>query len=308
MLDFYKYLKECREHHKMTQDDLVAALYSFDAKTFEHLDSVTLSRWERDNTKPNTLKQLSIIKYFQDYSGEALPCWYKYSVEEVENLICTAGMKNLFSKSKKLILNFPSSMMQIDDLKVYPIHNTEQTHPLFELNMNMHLTHNHQFSELSIDKFETWSMHPSNLFLACEYKNSFVGLFFSVKLKPEIFEKILSLEMKYSEIKESDFAMHDEDGSDLLLSFYAINQKVAEMLFLRHYAYIIANQRKLLEIGVSTMIDEVKTTVTNMNLSLYKHIDIKDIRENKEIGVETYRQSLHKVLATEYVTKMIFSE
>jgi len=292
----------------MTQEELVASLYSFDEETFEHLDAVTLSRWERDNTKPNTLKQLSIIKYFQHYTGEALPCWYEYTVEEVENLICTVGMKNLFSKSKKLILNFPSSMMQIDDLKVYPIHNTEQTHPLFELNMNMHLTHNHQFSELSIEKFELWSMFPSNLFLACEYKESFVGLFFSVKLKPDIFEKILSLEMKYSEIKESDFAMHEEEGSDLLLSFYAINQKVAEILFLRHYAYIIANQRKLLEIGVSTIMDEVKTTVTNMNLALYKHINIEDIRENKKIVVETYRQSLHNVLATEYVTKMIFSE
>jgi hypothetical protein len=114
--------------------------------------------------------------------------------------------------------------------------------------------------------------------------------------------------MKYSEIDESDFASQDELGSDLLLSFYAINHEVAKMLFVRHFAYLIANQKTLLDIGVTTRTDEVKKIVTNMNLGLFKEIKIKDIRADKEIVVESYRESLHKVLATEYVTKMIFSE
>ena len=292
----------------MTQDELVSALYRFDEKTFEHLDTVTLSRWERDSTKPNTLKQLSIIKYFQYYTGEALPCWYEYSVTEVEDLICSAGIKNLFTKSKELILNFPSIMMLVDDLKVYPISDIKKAHPLFELNMDVHLSHNNTFSQLSIETFKTWGMYPSNLFLACEYKESFVGLFFSVKLKPEVFNKVLHFEMKYSEIKESDFASHDEKGSDLLLSFYAINQEVAKILFVRHFAYLIANQKNLEYIGVSTSTDEVKKIVLNMNLEEFQQVHTKDIRDNKSITVESYRQSLDNVLATEYVTKMIFSE
>ena len=292
----------------MTQDELVSALYNFDAKTFEHLDSVTLSRWERDNTKPNTLKQLSIIKYFQHYTGEALPCWYEYTVEEVEDLICSVGVKNLLSKSKELILNFPSSVMLVDDLKVYPIQDIKKLHPLFELNMDIHHTHNHIFSQLTIDKFEAWAMYPSNLFLACEYKEAFVGLFFSIKLKPKVFEKLLNFKMRYSEIEESDFASPDELGCDLLLSFYAINHKVAKMLFVRHFAYLIANQKKLVDIGVTTSTDEVKKIVTNMNLELFKHVETKNIQYNKDVTVESYRQSLHNVLATEYVTRMIFSE
>jgi len=164
----------------MTQEELVAALYRFDEATFEHLDAVTLSRWERGTTKPDTSKQLSIIKYFQQYTGEALPCWYGYSVEEIEDQICAAGVKNLFSKSKELILNFPSSLMKVDDLIVYPIHDIKKAHPLFELNMDLYLTHNHYYSMLTLENFEAWAMHPANLFLACEYKESFVGLFFSV--------------------------------------------------------------------------------------------------------------------------------
>ena len=308
MLDFYKYLKECREHLEMTQDDLVSALYRSDEEAFEHLDTVTLSRWERDSTKPNTLKQLSIIKYFQHATGEALPCWYEYSVTEVEDLICSAGVKNLFSKSKELILNFPSAMMHVNDLKVYPIRDIEKAHPLFELNMNVHLSRNNIFSQLDIETFQAWGRHPANLFLACEYKESFVGLFFAVKLKPKVFEKVLNFEMKYSEIKASDFASHDEKGSDLLLSFYAINQEVAKILFVRHFAYLIANQKNLEYIGVTTNTDEVKKIVLNMNLEHFHQTDTKDTRTHKDITVDSYRQSLHKVLATEYVTKMIFSE
>jgi len=118
----------------------------------------------------------------------------------------------------------------------------------------------------------------------------------------------MHFEIRYSEIEASDFAGLDETGSDLLLSFYAINQEVAKMLFVRHYAYLIANQKSLVDIGVSTCTDEVKKIVTRMNLSRFKETETKDLRSNEMIMVESYRQTLHQVLATEYVTKMIFSE
>jgi len=199
-------------------------------------------------------------------------------------------------------------MMHVNDLKVYPIRDIEKAHPLFELNMDVHLSRNNIFSQLDIETFQAWGRHPANLFLACEYKESFVGLFFAVKLKPKVFEKVLNFEMKYSEIKASDFASHDEKGSDLLLSFYAINQEVAKILFVRHFAYLIANQKNLEYIGVTTNTDEVKKIVLNMNLEHFHQTDTKDTRTHKDITVDSYRQSLHKVLATEYVTKMIFSE
>ena len=302
-MEFYKYLKKCREYNHITQEELVSALYSHDQDVFESLDAVTLSRWERHSTTPNTLKQLSIIKYFQLHTHKALPCWNEYSSQEVEDLICTVGIINVLGKSKQLILNFPSAVMKVDELKVYPIQNSQKAHALFELNMDLHHATNHLFSQLSIKQFEAWSKHPSNLFLACEYKEGFVGLFFSVRLKQDIFEKLMHFEMKKSEIREEDFAAPDEVGSDFLLSFYAINHKVATMLFVRHYAYLIANQKNIMEIGVTTTLDEVKKTVHNMNLNFYQ----SKVLEEK-VTLDAYRQKLNKVLATEYVVKMLFSE
>jgi len=92
-------------------------------------------------------------------------------------------------------------------------------------------------------------------------------------------------------------------GSIILLSFYAINQKVASMLFVRHYAYLIAHQNIINEIGVSTVLEEVQKTVENMNLDHFKSKKMKDSTK-----IEVYKSTLGKVLASEYVVKMIFSE
>ena len=194
-------------------------------------------------------------------------------------------------------------MMTVDELKVYPIRDSYKVHALFKLNMDLHHATNHLFSQLGIEQFKAWSEHPSNLFLACEYKEVFSGLFFSVRLKQDIFDRLMHFEMRKSEIRKEDFAANDEVGSDFLLSFYAINHKVATMLFVRHYAYLIANQKNIIEIGVTTALDEVKKTVHNMNLEFYK----SKVLEEK-VKLDAYRQKLDKVLATEYVVKMLFSE
>ena len=282
---------------------MVSELFVYDKKNFENLDSVTLSRWERNHTKPNIHKQLSLLKYFQSKSDIALPCWDHYSTHEVEDLICTVGVQNLVAKNKQLVLNFPSQMMQLDELKVYPIDDVEKVHTLFELNMDLHTATNHLFSRLKREQFIAWAQHPSNLFLACEYKEGFVGLFFSVRLKQDIFEKLLNFEMRKSDITEADFAEEEELGSNFLLSFFALNDKVASMLFVRHYAYLIAHQKNIADIGVITALDEVKRTAGNMNLSFYK-----GKRVDGAYVLEAYREKLGKVLATEYIVKMLFSQ
>lgn len=302
-MKFYKYLKACREYNHITQEELVNELYTYDEEIFESLDSVTLSRWERNTTKPQFPKQVSIIKYFQEKTDEPLPCWNHYSTEEVENLICNIGVQNLLGKTKQLVLNFPSEMMQVDDLKVYSVSDIEKVHSLFEINMDMHMATNDEYTQVSLEQFETWAMHPSNLFLVCEYKNRYIGLYFSMRVKKEVFNKLLNFEMKKSEITESDFALPNEVGSNFLLSFYALNHKVAMMLFVRYYAYLIANQNVIHEVGVATALDEVKKAVSNMKLDHYKN----KVTDNS-VSIEAYRQTLNKVLASEYVVKMIFSE
>lgn len=302
-MKFNRYLKSCREHNALTQEELVHSLYSYDIDMFEGLDTSTLSKWERGITQPKAGKQVSMMKYFQKETGVVLPCWNTYSIEEAEKHICQAGVKNLLGKNKQLVLNFPSNMMQLDDLKIYPARHSDRIDTLLEINMDLHQNANHPFSQISLEQFKTWALHPSNLFLACEYKNGFLGLFFSLRLKPEVFQKIINFEMKKNEIDIEDFATFDEMGSNYMLSFYALNDKVATMLFIRYYAHLIANQTKIKEIGVITTLDDVKKVVNNMNLE-----ETKSMMTDDKVELKSYTQSLSNVLVSENVVKMLFSK
>jgi len=302
-MKFNTYLKNCREHNALTQEELVHSLYSYNIDMFEGLDTSTLSKWERGITQPKASKQVSMIKYFQKESGVVLPCWNTYSIQEAEEHICQAGVKNLLGKNKQLVLNFPSDMMQLDDLKVYPVRHSDRMDTLLDINIDLHKNANHPFSQISLEQFKTWALHPSNLFLACEYKNGFSGLFFSLRLKPEVFQKIINFEMKKSELDIEDFASFDEVGSNYMLSFYALNDKVATMLFIRYYAHLIANQTKIKEIGVITALDDVKKVVNNMNLE-----ETKSMITDDKVELKSYTQSLSNVLVSENVVKMLFSK
>ena len=298
-MQFNEYLRSCREDNDLTQEQLVHDLYSYDIESFEGLDTSMLSKWERGITEPKVSKQVNIIKYFQKKTGAALPCWDAYSIEETEGLICKAGMQNLLGKRKQLILNFPSELMHVDDFKVYPVRNFERMDTLIEINMDLHKAANHAYAQISMEQFKEWALHPSNLFVACEYKGGFLGLFFSVRLKQKVFDKLLNFEMKKSDITADDFASFDEMGCNYMLSFYALNHKVATMLFIRYYAHLIANQKSIVEIGVVTALDEVKKVVSNMNL----HYHASKLTDDN-VEIQAYRQTLANVLASENAVKM----
>ncbi|RLA71395.1 MAG: hypothetical protein DRG09_00280 [Epsilonproteobacteria bacterium] len=302
-MHFNEYLKSCREQGALTQEKLVHDLYSYDIDNFKGLDTNTLSKWERNITKPKITKQVSIIKYFQNHTGLALPYWNHFSIKEAEALICKAGMYNLLGENKQLVLNFPSETISVDDMHVYPLRSFERMDTLLDINMDLHKNANHEYAQISIEQFREWALYPSNLFLVCEYKNTILGLFFSIRLKPEVFNKILNFEMKKSDITLDDFASFDEMGSNYMLSFYALNSKCATMLFIRYYAHLIANQKNIAEIGVVTALDEVKKVVGNMNLAYYTN---KITDDNTEI--QAYRQTLPNVLASDNFVKMILSK
>ena len=301
-MHFNEYLKQCREHSHLTQEHLTSDLYNFDIDTFEGIQTTTISKWERDITQPKLSKQISIIKYFQQKTGTALPCWENYTVEEAEELICRVGIHNLLGKSKKYIYDFPSEMLSLDDMKVYPMRNSERMDALLDANMLVHQSLNHPYTQISRQQFREWAFHPESLFLACKFKNNFLGLFFSIRVKPEVFGKILSFKMKKSEITEKDFASSGEPGSSLMLSFFAMNEKVAILLLVRYYAYLITNQTSIDEIGGVTIQDEAKRIVSNMNLYLDGSIVTDDGTE-----IEAYRQTLPNILASENSVKMLLS-
>ena len=302
-MNFFTYIKRCREENSLTQEHLVQNLYEFDSDNFSGLDTSTLSRWERGTTQPKFSKQVGIIKYFQELGNEAFPCMDHFTLREIDNFICRKCVENILGKNKQIILNFPSAPMDFQDMHVYRIEDPSKFKPAYALLMDMHKATNVPYTQNSLETFEAWTVDPNSFFLACIYKNAFIGLLFTVKLKQNIFDQLMNFEIRRSDISEKDFASVDEEGSMILLASYAINTKAAIMLFSMLYAYLIKNQKKILEVGVMTSFEEVKKVVKNMKLMLYKRKILDD-----GIKIDTYRAELKKVLASENVVKMIFAE
>jgi transcriptional regulator with XRE-family HTH domain len=302
-LHFNTYLKTCREENHLTQEELVHLLYSYDKKCFSGLETSTLSKWERGIIKPKRTRQIRIIQYFQTLTHIPLPCWERYNESDTEEMICRAGMKNLLGKSKKLILNFPEKMIGTDELHVLQVRNSPILDKVIEINIDLDKGFNHKFTELLPEHFREWALHPSNSFFTCDYKGQFFGLLFTLRLKPEIFQKIINLEIREKDLTINDFASFDEMGSSYILSFFAMNEKAATLLFIRYYAHLIANQRYIKEVGVATMMDDARKLLSNMQLNIHQSIRLA----NGSL-LQTYRETLFNFLASEHTVKMILSE
>ena len=302
-MQFNEYLRSCRENNHLTQEQLVHDLYSYDIENFEGLDTSTLSKWERSITKPKLSRQLNILKYFQEKTGVALPCWDNYTADETEELICKVGMQNLLGKSKELVLNFPSAMIGADDLNVYQLRNSDMIDEVIAINMDLDKDFNHDSSQLQSDQFKEWALHPSNSFYVCKYQDQFFGLLFTLRLKPEVFKKIMNFEIDEKELTVDDFASFDEMGTSYMISFFAMNEKAASMLFIRYYAHLIANQKNIAEVGLATMMEDAKKLIGNMNLNHYSSREL-----DNGLKLQTYSETLSNFLACEKVVKMILSK
>ena len=302
-MQFNEYLKSCRESIDLTQDQLSHALYTFDNESFVSIDSNTLSKWERNIIKPHISKQVLLIKYFQQQTHTALPCFTDYSVAETEALICKAGMTNLLGNSKELVLNFPSDTMRADDLLVYALRHSENLEKILDINLGLDKDFNHDASGFQTGQFKEWALHPSSSFFACEYQGQFFGLLFTLRLKPEVFERMMNLEIDEKDLSIEDFASFDEMGSNHMISFFAMNEKAASMLFIRYYAHLIANQSVIKEVGLATMMNDTRKFISNMNLHYHTS---KMLGEGLEL--QTYRETLDNFLASEKVIKMLLSK
>ncbi len=300
---FSNYLKQCRENSGLTQEQLVHALYSFDISHFRGLDTSTLSKWERSITKPSLARQVNILRYFQKLTGIAMPCWDSFSDKEAEEHMCEAGMKNMLgSKSKELIMRFPENLEESGNFIITQLRNTEKLHEILQINVDLDQALNHKFTGLDENDFKEWALYPTNAFFISIYKGHFFGLLFALRVKPEIFEKLMSFKLREKDLSNEHFATFDEPGCSYILSFFALNEKSATLLFIRYYAHLIANQRSIMEVGFATMMEDAKKLTRNMHYQFYKSITIT---EGKIL--ESYRAQLPDFLASEYVIKILLS-
>ena len=128
-------------------------------------------------------------------------------------------------------------------------------------------------------------------------------MLFTLRLKPATFKKIISLQISESNLEKDDFASFDEQGSNFIFSFFAMNDKAALILFIRYYAHLIAHQKIIDNVGVTFIMEDAKRLLANMNLKYRASQKLESGAKMK-----SYSETLPDFLASEQVVKMILSK
>ncbi len=300
-MKFNEYLTSCRKNYKLTQEELVQELYNYD-ESFIGVDSRTVTRWEQGQTKPSVDRQITIIKYFYSISGHVLSCFENIDNNSIENKICKLGVKNLIGTSKEHILNFPSRSFKVNEMEVKNLRSADNIDELLQMPYTVMENLTDNVYNLSFETIKKWTLHPSNLFLLSVHKDKFVGLLFSIKLKQDIFQKVIDFEVDLKDITMEDFADIDKAGSIFPIAFFAYNDICSTLLILRFYAHLIANQDAIKSVGATPLLDGAKKIVYNMKMNPYKeHIVAQGT-------LTSYYASLEDILINEPVMKMLFQK
>jgi len=301
-MHFSDYLKKCREKYALTQEELVFGLAHFDESLFGSLDNVTLSRWELGKSSPNTARQIQVIKYFQSRDDLLFPCFDEDESEMIEKHVCKTGMLNLPGKNKSLILNFPASL-SVDELTVIQLKESQMIEEKIKIALDLNKEFSHNHSLLKRDQLKEWAVSPQNLFLICEYNKQFFGLLFSLRLKPDSFDRLMNFDMTLRDISPADFADTDEIGCNFILAFFAMNDMAASLLSIRYFACLITQQKRISEIGsMSTHADAIKLMESiHLHPCSSKKYDASTTRYS-------YRASLSDVLVNETVIRILFAK
>jgi len=303
-LHFGEYLKSCRLGLNLTQEQLVQNLFIYDNENFKNLETSTISKWEKGTPQPSTSRKLSMLKFFQEKTNMALPFFSNYSVDEIKNMMSKDSMINFLGSSKQVVLNFPThSAIDISSIrKVSEIKNMDN---ILKISLDVKNELYYDKCKLTVEHLEEWIKFPENVFIVCKQYEQFYGLLFTLRLKPEIFEKLVNFEMQEAEISSEHFASINEPASNYFISFIALNKEVASLLFITYYSRLIKNQKSIISVGGTTMVDDAKKLIENMCISPYKEKQI-EIKDNKTIKNISFKTSLKEFIACEGVIKMLF--
>jgi transcriptional regulator with XRE-family HTH domain len=293
-LEFGKYLKHCRISNDLTQDELVVELSIFD-DIFHNLDARTLSRWENLNTTPSAKKQVSIVKYFKQFSDHLFPCidFLKISEKGIDQKY----LKSFIENSKDHIINFPANIYDIEDLKIINISETDRKDYFLEISYTIFNGLTNGYYKIKLEHFKEWSSFDNNRFFIAESNGQFLGMLYLCNLKLDVYNAIIEFKKHVSSININDFASIDEKGGLLFISFFAYNEIISNLLFTKYYSYLLANHNNIKYIG--------SIPVLKGGQKVLKSIHLKETNiEHKEL--KSYSATLEEALLNEDVFKIIF--
>jgi len=300
-MQFGEYIKACREHFELTQDDLVNLLFQ-SHETFYGLDTVTLSRWERGITYPNPERKQQFIKTLASIDNSIFPCSNVLPIKETEKEVYEKGIQKFIGKHKRFILNFPTDLIDEKQMQFTHLEESEDT--------NSHLDLIYSFlkkitkDKIGIDRnlFQQWAEHPSTFCLIASYQNQFFGVIFSIRLLPEVLEKVLNFEMKEEDIQVHDLAKPDEEGCEYPITMIAYTEQAATVLILRYYTHLMKHKKNILALGCLPKFSEGEKLISSFGLTQ------RQAELPKKSSIHAYQADIGDVLTNPNILNMLFKK
>jgi len=300
-MEFAQYLKKCRESFGLTQEELARELFLHSEEEFSGVDASVLSKWERGILHPGYRRKAKILAYFQILGRLPLPCWRGKDPEYIERSICRKGMDYILARPpRELVVDLSMDLLKVDDFRIIPLRHFDRKEELLEIHLNLHTHINPPFSRLSLEQFETWSLHPDSFFYVVLYKRTFLGLLFAQRLKWESYLDLMEFRRQKNDLTLEDLADAHEEAGINLIAHFSFDSRVTSMLMVRLYAYLIAHQETIREVGIYTPLEDLHRVAERMNLQP------RHVRQIDGHRYKAYRNTLHQVMACEGAMRLLF--
>jgi transcriptional regulator with XRE-family HTH domain len=247
--EFSDFLKHFRERHDLTQEQFVQVIYDYDDEEFLGVDTVTLSRWERGQTKPSKSRQLKLFKALQAYSDQAFPIAVG-DKSNIEEYLCKVATARIIGKSAYLVFDVPPGMMKPEHIVVNQLRNLDDYKRMIPFFHALHRDHTEDELGLMPEHFASWALHPGSLFLVAIYYGQISGALFSLRLKRQAAEAVREGALRLCDIRsEEHLADFGEPSVVWPFIFFAYSMANGSLLLIRHYAHLIAHQEDIEGLG-----------------------------------------------------------
>ena len=297
-MQFCHYLRYCREHFGLTQEEMVSHLYHAH-ESFEGLDAVTLSRWERCQTYPSIQRQQQFILAMRHYGDEIFPCWNILPLQEVEEEMYAKGIRKVIGKHKRFILDFPADLVAEERLSFTEARALEDPSVYIELTRTFINKITDHYIDIEERRFRELALHPGSFFLLATYQQQFFGVVFSIRLNKTTFEKLMEKKITENEIETGDLVSGEETGYEYPFTFFAYTEQTATILALRYYAHLLKNQHTIRALGSLPKSTEGRRLIETLGLK----------EEPPAAGYpKVYRASIEEVLVNRYILQMLFKK
>lgn len=297
MFSFSDYLKICREEKGVTQNELVEELVEL-SRDFESLDNTTMSRWERGVSKPSLTKQTSIIRYFSDHFGRIYPFIEHAERIDIEQSFCALGFSKLLGRHK-LVMNFPTQHMDKKSFATLRFNDSQlQSNAVIR---NLFMIKELYGKDLCPDSHLQLAKNPANYCAVCEYDGEYYGHFFALKLKPDIFKKMMAFQYPIEALCQENIAAEDEAGSYYFFGFFGMSDLVISMLWINFYSWLIKEQDLIQEAGALIASKEGIMIAKNMNIECVASVEMGERTYHSFVGTPQH------MLIAENVVKMLFN-